>query len=416
MMLKGSFAPPGDKSISHRLGLFALLAQGVCAVENFSPCADCASTLSAAELLGVDVTKRDAVVELTGADGRLNSGQVDCGNSGTTMRLLMGALAGRNGEFKLIGDESLSRRPMQRVADPLNAMGAQISCQDGKPPIVISGSQLHGAEHRLAVASAQLKSALLLAGIQADGETMVTEPALSRDHTELLFKAFGADIWQKDGSWLVKRSALSLPKTLSVPGDASSAAFFICGAVITPGSQIESHDTLLNPTRIGFIKVLQRMGADLEIVELGKDPEPWGLVRAAFSPDLSGCQVMADEIPLLVDEVPILALAATQAKGETIFHDVGELRIKESDRLGAIVTQLSAMGAKLEVRGDDLVVQGPCKLQVPQGEMDSYGDHRIAMTLAMAGVAAGQMPKVKDADCAAISYPSFSADLERLTA
>jgi 3-phosphoshikimate 1-carboxyvinyltransferase len=173
---------------------------------------------------------------------------------------------------------------------------------------------------------------------------------------------------------------------------------------------------LLNPTRIGFLKVLERMGAELEIVEQGNDPEPWGTVRAAYSPDLHGCRVAAEEIPLLVDEVPILALAATQAKGETVFHDVSELRIKESDRIGAIVSQLSAMGAELEARGDDLVVHGPCKLHVPEGELDSFGDHRIAMTLAMAGVVAGRMPGIRDAGCAAISYPSFAQDLERLTA
>jgi 3-phosphoshikimate 1-carboxyvinyltransferase len=415
-MLKGSFIPPGDKSISHRLGLFALLAQGVCKVENFSPCADCASTLAAAKQLGAGVSTRDDIVELTGTSGQLESGQVDCGNSGTTMRLLMGILAGRPGNFQLIGDESLSRRPMQRVADPLNAMGAQITCHAGKPPVDIKGMTLHGAVHSLAVASAQLKSALLLAGIQAEGETSVKEPALSRDHTELLFKAWGADIWQKHGSWRVKRSELRLPMTLRVPGDASSAAFFISGAVIAPGSQAESRDTLLNPTRIGFLKVLERMGAALEIVEQGNAPEPWGMVRAGYSPDLHGCQVAAEEIPLLVDEVPILALAATQAKGETVFHGVSELRIKESDRIGAIVSQLSAMGAMLEARGDDLIVHGPCRLKVPDAEMDSFGDHRIAMTLAMAGVAAGKMPKVRDAECAAISYPGFAQDLERLTA
>ena len=303
---------------------------------------------------------------------------------------------------------------MQRVADPLNAMGAKVRCGEGKPPVHISGARLHGAEHNLAVASAQLKSALLLAGLQAEGETQVKEPAPSRDHTELLFKAFGADIWQQDGVWCVKRSALSLPSDISVPGDASSAAFFICGAIITPGSQIEARDTLLNPTRVGFLKVLERMGAQLEIVEQGNDPESWGQVRAAFTQELRGCQVDGREIPLLVDEVPILALAATQAKGETVFLDVGELRIKESDRLEAIVTQLKAMGAELAIHGDNLIVQGPSRLSVPGQALESYGDHRIAMTLAIAGVAAGQTPQIRDADCAAISYPNFSAELERL--
>jgi 3-phosphoshikimate 1-carboxyvinyltransferase len=416
MRLQGSFAPPGDKSISHRLGLLALLAEGVSSVKNYSPCADCASTLAAAEQLGVGVKRQANAVELSGAGGRLKPGQIDCGNSGTTMRLLMGILAGRPGEFTLIGDESLSRRPMQRVADPLNAMGANVRCNEGKPPININGAELHGAKHVLVVASAQLKSALLLAGIQADGETWVSEPSLSRDHTERLFGAWGADIGNIDGGWRVKRSSLKLPPSLSVPGDASSAAFFICGAMITPGSRIEAKECLLNPTRIGFLEVLKRMGADLEIIAQGSDPEPWGKVQTAFSPDLRGCHVQGSEIPLLVDEVPILALAATQAKGETVFHEVGELRIKESDRLGAIVSQLSTMGADLEVKGDDLVVRGPAKLQVPERELESFGDHRIAMTLAMAGVAAGRLALIKDAACAAISYPGFIDDLEGLLA
>jgi 3-phosphoshikimate 1-carboxyvinyltransferase len=414
MRLHGSFAPPGDKSISHRLGLFALLAEGACTVENFSPCQDCASTLAVVKQLGAGVVRQGNRVGLAGAADKLESGEVDCGNSGTTMRLLMGILAGRPGEFRLIGDESLSRRPMQRVADPLNAMAAQVSCEDGKPPVSIVGSKLRGTEHNLAVASAQLKSALLLAGLQAEGETRVKEPAPSRDHTERLFKSFGANIWQQDGAWCVKPSALSLPANLSVPGDASSAAFFICGAVITPGSQIEAQNTLLNPTRIGFLRVLERMGAKIETNEQGNDPEPWGQVRAAFSQELRSCRIEGWEIPFLVDEVPILALAATQAKGKTIFHEVGELRIKESDRLGAIVAQLGAMGAKLTISGDDLIVEGPTCLKVPGHELESYGDHRIAMTLAIAGVLAGQKPEVQNADCAAISYPAFYADLERL--
>ncbi|KMY66496.1 hypothetical protein AAU61_15155 [Desulfocarbo indianensis] len=416
MSLKGAVNPPGDKSISHRLGLLSLLAKGRCQVANFSPCADCASTLAAARLLGVGVEQSGDRVALTGAAGELTSAEVDCGNSGTTMRLLMGILAGRPGSFTLSGDESLSRRPMQRVADPLNAMGAQVRCREGKPPIAISGAPLHGVEHKLPVASAQLKSALLLAGIQAEGQTLVAEPAPSRDHTELLLKACGADISRQDGLWRVSRSGLTLPPTLRVPGDASSAAFFICGAVVTPGSRVEAHDVLLNPTRAGFLKVLQRMGARIDIQEQGRDPEPWGLVSAAYSPDLRACQVEAWEIPLLVDEVPILALAATQARGVTVFKQVGELRIKESDRLGAIVSQLGAMGAKLEERGEDLLIHGPAKLSAPDHELDSFGDHRIAMTLAMAGEAAGQAPRIKDADCAAISYPGFARDWQRLKA
>lgn len=414
MRLRGSFSPPGDKSISHRLGLFALLAGGRCQVENFSPCADCASTLDAARLLGAGVEEDGGTVRLHGAGGDLRSGRVDCGNSGTTMRLLMGILAGRPGRFLLEGDESLSRRPMQRVADPLAAMGARVRCRQGRPPVEIEGASLRGVEHRLAVASAQLKSALLLAGVQAEGRTSVQEPAPSRDHTELLLQACGADIRRQAGAWQVTRSRLTLPGRLRVPGDASSAAFFLCGAVITPGSEVVAEEMLLNPTRTGFLQVLERMGANIEVGEEGRDPEPWGRVRAAYSPELKGCRVAAGEIPLLVDEVPILTLVATQAQGTTVFHQVGELRVKESDRLSAVVSQLGRMGARLEVQGDDLVVEGPAPLRVPGQALESFGDHRIAMTLALAGVAAGGMPRVNHADCAAISYPRFAQDLERL--
>lgn len=413
MSLQGSVTPPGDKSISHRAGLFSLLASGACRVSNFSPCADCASTLAAVSRLGGKVERQGEEVVLRGAAGELTGAAVDCGNSGTTMRLLMGLLAGRPGSFTLDGDASLRRRPMARVADPLKRMGARVSTTEGRPPVTIEGAALSGQRHELAVASAQLKSALLLAGLQAAGETLVIEPHLSRDHTERLLAAMGADITQVDRGWRVRPSAINLPESLRVPGDISAAAFLLVGALITPGSQVTTLGVGLNPTRVGLISVLERMGAKLEVREEGQEPEPWGRVSAAYTPGLMAAEVLPGEIPLLVDEVPILALAATQARGVTVLRSINELRIKESDRIAAIITQLGAMGAKLWDHGEDLFIEGPTPL-TPQGSYDSYGDHRIAMTLAVAGVLCGQTLEVAEAACAGVSYPDFYRDLEAL--
>ncbi|CAO0821953.1 3-phosphoshikimate 1-carboxyvinyltransferase [Desulfarculales bacterium] len=312
MKLIGAFAPPGDKSISHRAGLFSLLGYGQMRVSNYSPCKDCASTLAAVALLGIEPRFTNDGLVLTGSQGRLRSGaMVDCGNSATTIRLLMGLLAGVPGKFVLNGDVSLRRRPMERVAAPMRLMGAHAECPQGHPPVSLTGGGLTGIDYTLPVASAQLKSAILLASVQANGSTFVGEPVKSRDHSERLLKLCGVAIRQESGGWRVERSKLTLPQELRVPGDASSAAFFLCAAAITPGSQVTAEGTLLNPTRIGFLKVLERMGADLEIEEQGKMPEEWGRVSARYTAGLKACVVRAEEIPLLVDEVPILALVAT---------------------------------------------------------------------------------------------------------
>ena len=415
MRLLGSFAPPGDKSISHRVGLFSLLARGPCRVENYSPCDDCSSTLAAVKLLGGEVRHTNEGLLLVGAGGRLRSGaRVDCRNSGTTMRLLMGLLAGVPGEFTLDGDESLRRRPMERVAAPLRAMGAVVDCTDGRPPVSLRGGGLRGIDFTLPVASAQLKSAVLLAGLQAEGPTFLGEPVQSRDHTERLLELCGAKLARVDGGWRVEPSELRLPPELRVPGDASSAAFFLCAAAITPGSRVTAEGTLLNPTRVAFLEVLRRMGADLAIEEQGRVPEEWGRVEAAYSPGLFACEVAAEEIPLLVDEVPILALVATQARGVTVMRQVGELRIKESDRLSAVASQLGAMGADIRIEGEDLLISGPTPLRTPAGELESFGDHRIAMTLSLAGLLCEGRPRIRGAQCAAVSYPGFSHDLGML--
>jgi 3-phosphoshikimate 1-carboxyvinyltransferase len=413
--LKGAFHPPGDKSISHRIALMALLASGECRVSNFSPCADVGSSLDAVKLLGVRAGVDEAGLTVSGAAGNISkSARIDCGNSGTTTRLLMGILAGREGEFVLDGDASLRKRPMERVAIPLRAMGAVVNCTEGRLPVTVRGGALQGIEYDLPVASAQLKSAVLLAGIQGAGATSVREPSASRDHTERLLQSWGARISHASGRWLVEKSTLSLPPSLYVPGDASSAAFFLCGAVIIPGSEVTAEQMLLNPTRTGFLEVLKRMGAEIEVELQGTEPEPRGSVTARFAPNLAACRVSPEEIPSLVDEVPILALVATQARGTTVLEGVGELRLKESDRLAAVATQLGLMGARVTVDGDVLAIEGPSTLKAPQF-LQSYSDHRIAMTLRLAGLMVGADPVIEGEESTAISYPGFHETLRELT-
>jgi len=415
LSLQGTFSPPGDKSISHRLVLLSLLAGGTTRVANLSPGADVQTSLKAVGALGVEVRSQDGQVVMTGAQGRIKDrAAVDCGNSGTTMRLLMGLLAGRPGQYTLDGDHSLRRRPMERVAAPLRLMGAKVQCQAGKCPLTIVGGALKGIEYDLPRASAQLKSALLLAGLQASGPTLVKGLVHSRDHTEKLLALMGGQIREIEDGLRVAPSALSLPSSFRVPGDISSAAFFLCAAALIPGSQVRAEGILLNPTRTGFLDVLKRMGADLEVEVQGQTPEPWGRVRVGYSPDLAGVQIGPQEIPLLVDEVPILTLVASQARGETVFDEVGELRLKESDRLAAVASQLGLMGARIAVQGERMVIQGPTPLKAP-ARLDSLADHRLAMTLRLALVLAGSRGFIEGEDWARISYPGFHQDLKRLS-
>ena len=414
MSLKGAFNPLGDKSISHRLALISLLAKGECRVSNLSPCADVRSSLEAASRLGAEIRSESQEVVVGGRAGRIESqAAIDCGNSGTTMRLLMGILAGRPGEYTLDGDESLRRRPMERVGTPLRLMGAKVACQAGKCPVRISGGRLRGVDYDLPVASAQLKSAVLLAGLQAEGPTTLKEPAASRDHTERLLALLGGRIFKSGRGWRVEPSELSLPASYRVPGDISSAAFFLTAAAIIPGSQVTAEGVLLNPTRTGFIEVLRRMGAAVEVEIEDQRPEPVGRVSVAYSPDLTGCQIGPAEIPLLVDEVPILALAATQARGLTVFNNVGELRLKESDRLAVAASQLGFLGAKVTAEADRLVVAGPTPLK-NSPRLDSFGDHRLAMTLRLASLMAGAETEIEGEASTAVSYPGFHDDLKRL--
>ncbi|MEW5723029.1 MAG: 3-phosphoshikimate 1-carboxyvinyltransferase [Thermodesulfobacteriota bacterium] len=413
MSLTGSFRPPGDKSISHRLALVSLLARGSVEIRNFSPCADVASSLAAVRALGVTTSAAGETLTLEGRAGRIaETAALDCGNSGTTIRLLMGLLAGRPGRYSLTGDESLRRRPMERAAEPLRLMGARVETAQGRAPVVVEGRPLTGLEYRLPVASAQLKSALLLAGVQARGETRLFEPAPSRDHTERMLGLFGAKVSGREPV-RCQASEIVYPREYFVPGDASSAAFFLCAAAITPGGDVCAEAMLLNPTRTGFLDVLRRMGARVEVEEMGREPEPWGRVRVRHSPVLTGVEVSGRELPRLVDEVPILALTAALARGTTVFHEAGELRVKESDRLAVVRDQLGRMDARVSLEGDRLVIEGPARLKAPS-RLDSSGDHRVAMTLRLALRLAGGDCPIKGEESAAVSYPGFHEELARL--
>lgn len=420
MSLTGTFSPPGDKSISHRIALFALQGQGICQVENFSPGEDCHSSLKAVEQLGCVVVEQGDTINITGAAGKLKSpADIDCGNSGTTIRLMMGLLAGTEGEYKLDGDQYLQRRPMARIADPLRQLGAKIDTTDGRCPLTVHGCKLAGGSYALPIPSAQLKSALLLAGLQAEGETVVIEPIACRDHTERMLRAFGADLRSEGIEHRITGGLLDLPEQFYIPGDPSTAAFFLCAAALDDGADVTAAGSLLNPTRIGFLYVMQRMGADMEIDETTQSPEPCGNVRVRGGKKLTATSVSVEEIPALVDEVPILALLATQAEGTTVFEGVNELRVKETDRLAAIRDLLGLMGANIEIQSkdglDNLLVHGPSPLTTPTSSLDSYGDHRMAMTLRLALYLAGVDVEINDEDCVAVSYPAFHRELEALS-
>ncbi len=414
--LNGSFRPPGDKSISHRVALFSLLATGSCEVRAYSDCQDCASTLRVVGQLGGKVHSQGGRLVIGGAAGAVApQAHLDCENSGTTIRMLQGILAGRPGLYTLDGDASLRRRPMERVAIPLRLMGAAIETTAGRAPVTVRGACLKAIDYTLPVASAQLKSALLLAGLQAAGPCRISEPAASRDHSERLLRAWGADLRQDGNTVTIVPGGLVLPPVFTVPGDASGAAFFICGAAIVPGSDVTGTEVLLNVSRLGWIEVLRRLGATVETRIESESAEPMGTVRAAYAEGLRACEVTAAEIPNVVDEIPILAVVATQARGTTVFRACGELRVKECDRLEAIVTELGRFGAEARVVGDDLFVRGPTRLKTPTTPCESYGDHRIAMSCRIAALLCDGPVTIRDEGCAAVSYPEFARTFAALS-
>lgn len=420
--LTGEVRLPTDKSISHRAVLVAAMAEGESDLVGVLDSADVHATLKAVRSLGADIAllsagSRGLRVRVTGwgaAGPKAPSGPIDCGNSGTTARLLMGVLAGWPIEVTLTGDESLSRRPMERVAAPLRAMGADIqTAEGGTLPVRVRGGALRGTAHVLPVASAQVKTALLLAGLHAEGRTAVTEPAASRDHTERMLPVFGVPV-ERDGlTAAVSGPAVPSGTIVVVPADPSSAAFMCAAGLLVPGSEVIMPGVSLNPGRAGFIAVLRRMGADITIEEpLTMGEEPTATLIARHGGPLGGTTVVADEVPALIDEVPILALVATQAEGVTRFEDIGELRVKESDRLDLVAAGLRELGARVETGSDWLEVHGPCALR--GATLSASGDHRLAMMWAVAGLIAAGATVIEGFEVIDVSYPAFADDLRRL--
>uniref|UniRef100_A0A7C4EV55 3-phosphoshikimate 1-carboxyvinyltransferase n=1 Tax=Desulfomonile tiedjei TaxID=2358 RepID=A0A7C4EV55_9BACT len=416
MKFHGVFEPPGDKSISHRIALVSLLARGECAAWNYSTALDCMTSLQAVRSLGGHAVFQNGTLRLRGAEGNLReSATVDCGNSGTTMRLLMGILAGTAGRFTLVGDDSLMKRPMERAARPLREMGGFVACgEGGVPPIAIVGSRLTGIQYTLPTPSAQLKSAVLLAGTQADGRTELIEPVKSRDHTERLLKLCRARLYESANAWIVEKSDLHLPSTFSIPGDPSSAAFFLGAAGLSKGSVVTARGMLLNQTRIKYLEKYKEMGMDVDTELRGDIPEPWGNATVRYRGRLQPVEVEPHEMPLLIDEIPMLALLATQAHGKSLFHNISELRIKESDRVAALASELGRMGAHIEIVGNDMAAYGPTPLRAA-GLLRSFDDHRIAMTLAVACAISGVSSDIDNPSCMAVSYPAFLRTMAELT-
>jgi len=419
--LRGALAVPGDKSISHRSLLLGAIAAGSSRVTNFLNSADCEATLNVVRALGTDVQEISPTELIVHGQGlrcwREAAGVLDCGGSGTTMRLLAGLLAGQPFLSILTGNAALSRRPMERVAVPLRRMGATVlGRQDGKlPPLVIRGGALRGIDYVMPVASAQVKSSILLAGLYADGATTVHEPAPSRDHSERMLRTLGVTVHSHGTTITVEPPVLPLaPLDMAVPGDISSAAFLLVAACLVPGSDVTVTGCGVNPTRTGILDVLQRMGARVERQEQpAAGSEPVAAVRARTSP-LHAATVGGDEIPRLIDEAPILAVAATQAQGVTVVRDAAELRVKESDRIAALAGELRKLGAHVEEMDDGFAIEGPTPLT--GAPVDSRRDHRLAMALAVAGLIADGETVISNADCIADSYPGFEAALATLGA
>ena len=412
--LTGELRVPGDKSISHRALILASMASGLSIIQGLSDAEDVRSTWHCLQQLGVRIFSKGDCVYVDGLGWRglkEPKEHLDCGNSGTTMRLLMGVIAGNDIWVTLTGDDSLRRRPMERVAAPLRLMGATVETKDGRAPVRVRGAALGGMRYESPVASAQVKSSVLLAGLLAVGETTVIEPALSRDHTERMLPVFGAKV-RREGLAVTVQGALPLAKAnLRVPGDASSAAFWAVAALLVPGSELKLRRVGLNPTRTAFLKVLERMKGAVCAKASRGEAEPVGDVLVKHSA-LRATDIQPDEVPSLIDEIPVLALAATQAVGASRFKGLSELRHKESDRLEGISKLLNDLGADTEVQGEDLVINGPTPLH--GGKVSSLKDHRLAMTAKIASFVADGSVAVDDEKCINISYPGFLEQWRRV--
>lgn len=414
--LAGRYGPPGDKSISHRLAILGGLAAGETRVTGYLDSADTLATLHAMQALGAEVRRENDAILIRGGRLRAPSTALDLGNSGTGMRLLCGALAGRpelRGErLRLIGDESLSRRPMGRISDPLASMGARIETVDGHAPLTIWPAPLTGIRYRMPVASAQIKSALLLAGLAAEGDTEVLEPGPSRDHSERLLPAFGVEVEGLDGGVRLRGGqALHGAGPCRVPGDLSSAAFAVAAALLVPGSSLTLDNVGLNPSRDGILRIIAAMGGEIEREAASAvGGEPVGRLRVRAQP-LHGIDVPEAWVGLAIDEFPVLMALAACAEGTTRISGAGELRVKESDRLAVMCSQLRRLGVRIEETADGAIIEGG---RVQGGEVDSHGDHRIAMSLAVLGLVAEGPVSIANAEWIRTSYPSFVDDMQAL--
>jgi 3-phosphoshikimate 1-carboxyvinyltransferase len=415
--VRGSVSLPGDKSISHRYAMLAALADGPSRLENYSTGADCASTLGCLRSLGVKWEQRggsDNIIEVQGTGLVLGapSQPLDCGNSGSTIRMLSGIVAGQNFSSEMAGDESLSRRPMERVIAPLTAMGAQIASQNGRPPLRITGAHLKGIDYQMPVASAQVKTCLLFAGLLADGETRIEEPLRTRDHGEVALRAFGAKLDRKGNEVRIRGGQRLRGIEARVPGDLSSAAFFLCAAALFPGSQLTVTSLLMNPTRARLLDILMQMGLRISVTQLEEiHGELVGTLQVEGG-RLKGATIAGADTAALIDEIPVLAAIAPFTEQGIEVRDATELRVKESDRIASLATNLLAMGAQVEEREDGLKIPGGQSLR--GAELESFGDHRIAMAFSIAALRAQGDTLIRGSECAAISYPAFFPTLEAL--
>lgn len=415
--LKGSIQVPGDKSISHRAIMFGSMASGTTTVKGFLMGDDCLSTISCFQKLGVkiDITDEVVTIQSEGEDAWKEPSEVlDTGNSGTTTRLMLGLLAGTSFHSVLAGDESIAKRPMKRIINPLREMGADIRGRmDGQyTPLAVQGTALKAIDYTLPVASAQVKSAILLAALKAEGKTVIHEPIASRDHTEIMLEHFGATITRENQLIKLEGGQKLTAADVQVPGDISSAAFMIGAALITEDSKVTLKNVGINPTRTGILDVIEKMGASFELEENDTEGERSADVTV-YSSKLKGTEIGGELIPRLIDEIPLIALIATQAEGTTIIKDAEELRVKETDRIAAVVKELSKMGANIEATEDGMIIQGPTALT--GAEMTSYGDHRLGMMAAIGALAASGEVVIDDPECISISYPNFFEHLNLLT-
>ncbi|CAI8854278.1 3-phosphoshikimate 1-carboxyvinyltransferase [Brevibacillus sp. IT-7CA2] len=408
--IKGTVRVPGDKSISHRAVMFGALAEGTTTIEGFLPGADCLSTISCFRRMGIEIEQQGDVVTVQGKGWyglQEPSQHLDVGNSGTTIRLMAGIMATQPFHVVMEGDESIAKRPMRRVIGPLRQMGAKIDGRkDGEyTPLSIRGGDLQGMAYQSPVASAQVKSAIMLAGLQAKGVTSVTEPHLSRDHTERMLQAFGVQV-VRDGLTVSVEGGQKLKgRAISVPGDISSAAFLIAAVMVVPGSSLLIENVGINPSRTGIIDVVKAMGGSLELLnERIVNEEPVADLLVTHS-ELHGIEIAGDIIPRLIDEIPVIAVMATQAKGQTVIRDAEELKVKETDRIATVVSQLSKFGARLTPTDDGMIIEG--KTGLTGAVIDSMGDHRIGMAMAIAGLVAEGETTIENDDAIDVSFPGF---------